>query len=83
MGRHDSDIDLILTDLNMPEMSGRELARHAALLRPKVRVLYMTGYAQPEVMEEMESGKMDFMTKPFNAEMLGTKIREILQRKPA
>ena len=78
--RYTERIDLVLTDLNMPEMDGRELARRLALARPGLKVLYMTGYAQPEVMAEMEEGKMDFMTKPFNAEMLGSKIREILQR---
>jgi len=73
-------IDLLLTDLTMPKMNGRELVRIVQVKRPEIRVLCMTGYVQPEVIQEMEDSKIDYIMKPFNAVTLGKKIREVLQK---
>jgi two-component system cell cycle sensor histidine kinase/response regulator CckA len=75
-------IDLLLTDLNMPGMTGRDLAKKVREMRPGCRVLAMTGYAQPGVFEGMESEGLLVMTKPFNAQMLGARIRAVLKAEP-
>ncbi|MGH9358122.1 MAG: PAS domain S-box protein [Terriglobia bacterium] len=72
-------IHLALTDVVMPQMNGRELARRIASLHPETKVLYMTGYAgnrigSAEVLEE----DAQFIQKPFSADAIADKIRTIL-----
>src|SRR3989475_4374991 len=73
-GRHEGPIHLLLTDVVMPEMSGRELARRLASLRPDVRVLYMSGYADEAIAQH---GVLDpgtaFLQKPFTPDGLARK----------
>jgi len=72
-------IDLIVTDVVMPNMGGRELAQHAARERPDVPVLYLSGYTDDEVMQRgVAQHQVSFLQKPFRTQTLATKIREIL-----
>ncbi|HLI29776.1 MAG TPA: response regulator, partial [Terriglobia bacterium] len=73
---------LTLTDIVMPQMNGRELARRLTALHPETKVLYMTGYAGNKIggMEVLEEDAQ-FIQKPFSAESLGDKIRSILDGK--
>lgn len=73
------EIDLIISDLVMPGMDGREFGRRAVALRPEVRVLYMSGYTEHAVLRQnlFESGEF-FLQKPFSHAVLASKIREIL-----
>jgi CheY-like chemotaxis protein len=77
-------IDLLLTDVVMPNMNGRELARVLGEERPTLPVLYLSGYT-----DEMVTGTgiltdgAEFLQKPFTAEMLAHKIRDILDRPAA
>jgi PAS domain S-box-containing protein len=72
-------MDLIISDLVMPGMDGREFGRRALELRPEVRVLYMSGYTEHAVLRQniFESGEF-FVQKPFSHAMLANKVRDIL-----
>jgi len=72
-------IDLLLTDVVMPEMNGRELARKAVQLRPALKVLYMTGYSENAVVHHgrLEPG-LNVLQKPITQHELSSRIREIL-----
>lgn len=77
--RHNGKIDLLLTDVVMPRMSGQELSNRLLKLRPGTRVLYMSGYLETAIIHHgvMEEGT-DFIEKPFSPEALTKKIREVL-----
>jgi two-component system cell cycle sensor histidine kinase/response regulator CckA len=72
-------VDLVISDVVMPEMGGRELGRRLAALRPSMPVLYTSGYTGEDVIER---GLLDpdapFQQKPFTPEDLARKVREML-----
>jgi PAS domain S-box-containing protein len=74
-------IHLLLTDVIMPQMNGRELADRIAKLRPEMKVMYMSGYASTSIIpqEVLEEGTR-FIEKPFATQELGRKIRELLDQ---
>jgi PAS domain S-box-containing protein len=76
---HPGALDLLLTDLVMPGMSGRDLAARLLAERPRLPVLYMSGYSDDEVLRRgiVEDGST-YLKKPFNPESLLRKIREVL-----
>ncbi len=72
-------VDLLLTDVVMPIMSGRQLAGKLVRLNPKLRVLYMTGYSESVVNKQMESGKNSYyLRKPFTSNGLARQVRRML-----
>lgn len=78
---HDEEIQLLVTDVVMPKMSGRDLAEALVLLRPDIRILFLSGYADRAVIEHgiLETGAA-FMQKPFTPDALARKVREILDK---
>ena len=81
--RHEGHIDLLLTDVIMPQMPGTEVAKQMASLWPGIRVLFMSGYAQPML---GSSGKLEpgvaLLEKPFVEPVLLARVREVLQTPP-
>ncbi len=79
--KHEGSIDLLVTDVVMPVMSGRELTDRLLLLHPKIKVLYMSGYTDDTVVRHgvLEEG-VNFFQKPFSMEALVLKLREVLDK---
>jgi len=77
--RHEHPIHLLLTDVIMPEMSGSELADRLILLKPEMKVLYMSGYTDNAIVNQgiLDSEK-PFLQKPFTPDILAHKVREVL-----
>ncbi|MCX6620073.1 MAG: response regulator, partial [Acidobacteria bacterium] len=79
--RHAGSIDLLLTDVVMPQMSGRELAEKLAPLRPDTHILFMSGYTDDAVVANgTVAPGSDFIQKPFTPETLARRIRTLLDR---
>jgi signal transduction histidine kinase len=80
--RRRADIDLMITDVVMPDMDGARLAREAVFRRHSLQVLFTTGYTRNAI---VHNGVLDpgvkLLTKPFSLEQLAVKIREILDSK--
>jgi PAS domain S-box-containing protein len=80
--QHDGDIQLLLTDVVMPHMLGKEVAERIRQIRPDIEVLYMSGYAQPVLASQ---GRLDpgvhLIEKPFSAASLIEKAGQILHRR--
>jgi two-component system, cell cycle sensor histidine kinase and response regulator CckA len=72
-------IDLVLTDLIMPQMDGAELARHLARTCPGLPVLFMSGYCEDPVVKGLERNRSSFLPKPFTAHALLEKVQSTLQ----
>ena len=82
--RHAGPIHLLLTDVVMPEASGRELAERLAPRHPEMRVLYMSGYTNDAVVQHgvLVPG-IELLEKPFTPTTLARRVREILDRPAA
>ncbi len=77
--RHNGSIHLLLSDVVMPNMSGRELAERLCAARPDLKVLYMTGYTEDAIVQHgvLEPG-VAVLNKPFLSDALARKLRDVL-----
>jgi two-component system, cell cycle sensor histidine kinase and response regulator CckA len=73
-------IDLLLTDVRMPYMAGPELARRAKLLRPEMKVLFMSGNPDDALFSAQLEPGAQILAKPFSGKTLAHHIREILSQ---
>ena len=72
-------IHLLLTDVVMPEMSGPELANRLALLRPGVKIIFTSGYADDAIARQgILDPRVAFIQKPYRPKALAKKIRQVL-----
>jgi signal transduction histidine kinase len=72
-------IDLVITDVVMPGMGGRELVQHLAKSRPEAKVLYLSGYTEDAITSDGSTGTATaFLQKPFTLQNLSRKVREVL-----
>jgi PAS domain S-box-containing protein len=80
-GQQKEPIHLILTDVVMPGMSGRELVNHLTPLYPEMKVLYMSGYTDNAIVHHgvLEEG-INYIQKPFTPDSMARKVREVLDR---
>jgi two-component system, cell cycle sensor histidine kinase and response regulator CckA len=79
---HAGPIDLLLTDVVMPEVSGKEVADRLLELRPTTRVLFMSGYTDEAIVQHgVLDANVKFIQKPFTWVGLTKKVREVLNRK--
>jgi two-component system cell cycle sensor histidine kinase/response regulator CckA len=76
---HEGAIDLLITDVVMPGIGGREVAERLQALRPQLRAIYMSGYTDDAVvLHGVQAEDMAFLQKPFSALALATKVRQVL-----
>jgi len=77
-----TDIDMLLTDVVMPGMNGRELANEARAMMPNMRILFMTGYSQDVIVHHGRlDGDIELIEKPFRIETLASRVRGMLNSK--
>jgi two-component system cell cycle sensor histidine kinase/response regulator CckA len=78
-GEYRNEIDLLITDVVMPEMNGRELAEQLRMTRPRIKTLFMSGYTANVIAHRgvIEDG-VSFMPKPFSRKDMAFKVREVL-----
>jgi hypothetical protein len=76
---HAGPIDLLLTDVVMPHMDGPTLAASVKMVRPRIAVVYMSGYAGEEISRlGLEQAGVPFIHKPFTLEALSVTLRDVL-----
>jgi DNA-binding response OmpR family regulator len=76
--KHDGRIDLLLTDVVMPELGGAELALAVGELYPEIKVLFMSGYSRSQVADEGVPPGAALLEKPFTPDGVSAKVRAVL-----
>jgi two-component system, cell cycle sensor histidine kinase and response regulator CckA len=81
--RQSADIDLLLSDMLLPELSGYDLAMKVQELRPKIKILFMTGYVEGEIVQRsMSELGATFLDKPFQPATLLARVEEAIKAHP-
>lgn len=80
--RRNATIHLLLTDVVLPDITGVELSKRLAVIRPAMKVIFMSGYTSVGILQEgLLESDVEFIQKPFTSESLARKIREVLDSK--
>jgi two-component system, cell cycle sensor histidine kinase and response regulator CckA len=80
--RHRDAIQLLVTDIVMPQMNGRQLAQQFMAERPGLKVLYMSGYTDDQVLVQDAAAVPSFLQKPFTPDVLARTVRAVLDATP-
>ena len=81
--RHQGPIDLLISDVVMPNMDGPTLVRAASRIRPEMRIIYMSGYAEDAFRRNEEKAEeLHFLPKPFGLKQLVAKVKDVLSGAP-
>lgn len=75
---HPDEIDLVLTDIAMPLMSGPQMVDQILRLRPEIKVLFMTGYDANHILPEHQARRFRVLAKPFTSNTLVSAVRKCL-----
>jgi two-component system cell cycle sensor histidine kinase/response regulator CckA len=74
-------IDLMISDVVMPEMDGPSLLKHVRKQMPDLKVIFVSGYAEESVRRDIEDDQsVDFLPKPYSLDQINSKVKEVLQR---
>jgi len=77
---HDGPIDVLVTDVVMPKMSGRQLSQMLVSIRPSLKTIYMSGYTDDAVVRHgIRDAAVAFLQKPFSLVTLARKVREVIE----
>jgi two-component system cell cycle sensor histidine kinase/response regulator CckA len=80
MGQDEEPIDLLITDVVMPEMDGPALVEEVRSRRPDMKVIFISGYAESAFRQRASDGSMlHFLAKPFSLKQLATKVKDVLE----
>ncbi len=84
VSHYNEPVDLVLTDIVMPQMGGRELAEHLMGRWPDLRIMFMSGYTDDELLRQgVSTAGLDFLPKPFTPNLLAYRVRVVLDRSMA
>ncbi len=75
----EGDIDLLISDVVMPEMDGPSLVRHATQRRPDMKVIFISGYTEDAFREKVDREQISFLPKPFSLKQLARTVKDVLQ----
>jgi two-component system, cell cycle sensor histidine kinase and response regulator CckA len=80
--RHPGVIDVLLTDVVLPGINGREVADHFVAIRPAIKVIFTSGYAQDLIADRgVLHSSVDYIPKPYTADQIVAKVREVVHRR--
>jgi two-component system, cell cycle sensor histidine kinase and response regulator CckA len=82
-GSHAEGIDLLLTDVVMPEMNGIDLAEQIRCIQPRVVTVFMSGYAETDILRKASAASATHIQKPFTLNCLLSRVAEALKSHPA
>ena len=84
MREHAGKIDLLITDVVMPQMDGPTLVREMRELDPELKVIFISGYAEDSFRQRLGSGEgIHFLPKPFSLKQLTIKVKDVISGVPA
>jgi CheY-like chemotaxis protein len=76
--KHEGPIHLMLSDVVMPSMNGYDLALRLGQIHPEMKVMFMSGHTEPEILKRVTGLGRPILLKPFRPEILAHKVREAL-----